>query len=66
MRWNVPHAAVGRIFLVAIALDDAAALGRGGAPERQRRFEDVARGVFALPRRTRISRGHPLRRQKEA
>ena len=35
MRWNVPNTAVGRIFLVAIALDDDAALGRasaGGAP----------------------------------
>ena len=35
MRWNVPNTAVGRIFLVAIALDDDAALprARGGRAE---------------------------------
>ena len=52
MRWNVPNTAVGRIFLVAIALDDDAALGRASAGERrerQARLEDVARSVFALP-----------------
>ena len=45
MRWNVPNTAVGRIFLVAIALDDDAALPRAGAGERrerQARLEDVA------------------------
>lgn len=69
MRWNVPNAAVGRIFLVAIALDEDAALGRAGAVERQERrtrLEGVARSVFALPRRPRIARGRPLRRQQGA
>lgn len=72
MRWNVPNTAVGRIFLVAIALDDDAALGRASAGERrerrerQARFEDVARSVFALPGRPRISRGRPLRCQRGA
>ena len=49
MRWNVPNTAVGRIFLVAIALDDDAALGRASAGERRERkarLEDVARSVF--------------------
>ena len=72
MRWNVPNTAVGRIFLVAIALDDDAALGRASAGERrerrerQARLEDVARSVFALPGRPRISRGRPLRCQRGA
>lgn len=66
MRWNVPNTAVGRIFLVAIALDDGAALGRANAGERKARLEDVARSVFALPRRPRISRGRPLRCQRGA
>ncbi len=69
MHWNVPSATVGRIFLVAIALDDDAALGRASAGEgreRQARLEDVARSVFALPGRPRISRGRPLRCQRGA
>lgn len=69
MRWNVPNTAVGRIFLVAIALDDDAVLGRasvGERRERQARLEDVARSVFALPGRPRISRGRPLRCQRGA
>ena len=72
MRWNVPNTAVGRIFLVAIALDDDTALGRASAGERrerrerQARLEDVARSVFALPGRPRISRGRPLRCQRGA
>ena len=72
MRWNVPNTAVGRIFLVAIALDDDAALDRASAGERrerrerQARLEDVARSVFALPGRPRISRGRPLRCQRGA
>lgn len=66
MRWNVPNTAVGRIFLVAVALGDDAALGRASAGERQARLEDVARSVFALPGRPRISRGRPLRCQRGA
>ena len=66
MRWNVPNTAVGRFFLVAIALDDDAALGRASVGERQARLEDVARSVFALPGRPRISRGRPLRCQRGA
>lgn len=69
MRWNVPNTAVGRIFLVAIALDDDAVLGRasvGESRERQARLEDVASSVFALPGSPRISRGCPLRCQRGA
>lgn len=69
MRWNVPNTAVGRIFLVAIALDDDAALPRASAGERRERrarLEDVASSVFALPGRPRISRGRPLRCQRGA
>ena len=69
MRWNVPNTAVGRIFLVAIALDDDAVLPRASAGERRERrarLEDVARSVFALPGRSRISRGSPLRCQRGA
>lgn len=65
MHWNVPSATVGRIFLVAIALDDDSALERGGEA-RRRASEEVARSVFALPRRPRISRGRPLRCQRGA
>lgn len=60
MCWNVSSAAVGRIFLVAIALDGDSALVRDGE-RRCRAFDEVARSVFALPRRSHISRGRPLR-----
>ena len=46
-----------------------AVLGRasvGERRERQARLEDVARSVFALPGRPRISRGRPLRCQRGA
>ena len=63
MRWNVSPAAVGRIFLVAIALGEADGLPgppMGHLPRRYGRAGDAARSAFAFPCRTHVSRGRPL------